>query len=348
MPDSLNPDIQSLQLRLQELHAEEANLKAEIIKKTRILKESRAKLSLFINEVELLKNCLISLQDAESIESIEIQFLNILAPAFELAWIKILDVPDDQRFLSDVENNIQATYLQTPLFRQNEQFGSLIAVKIAQMSFTKSQVQFFSRLSDAISITVDRIQDTKYTALLKEEWQETFIALQHPVALIDQNYDLIQVNQKNDPLHTRKKCYEYLFHRTSPCGGCERGKNFFIDMESKSFEVLSQTIQLPHTPQEVFIHTYVDITEARNIHKKMLETAKAAELGLIGSSIAHEINNPLGGLLSYVQLIKMDLKQDDPYYTDFIELEQTTKRCIEIVRDLLEQSHTLRSGQKPH
>lgn len=349
MPDLSELTLDQLQERLSELSKEESKLKSEVVRKSKGLTESRSKLSGLINDIELLRRCLICLQEAVSVESIETQFLQILSIPFELSWIKILEIPDDQRFITDIEENIHATYLQTPLFRQNEQFGSLVAVKIGKISFTKSQVQFFSQLSDAISITVDRLQDARFTQMLKEEWQETFIALQNPVAIIDQNYDLIQVNQHDDAgtLRTKKKCYEYLFLRHQPCNGCERGKKFFIDTDKKSFEVLSQTIQLPQMPREVFIHAYVDITEERSIHKKMLETAKAAELGLVGSSIAHEINNPLGGLLSYIQLIKMDLPPTDPYFADFIELENATKRCIEIVRSLLEQSQFLRTGQKP-
>ena len=349
MPDLSKLDIDQLRERLSELSKEESKLKSEVVRKSKGLTETRAKLSGLINDIELLRRCLICLQEAESLESLEAQFLQILSIPFELSWIRILEIPDDQRFISDIEDNVHATYLQTPLFRQNEQFGSLVAVKVGKMNFTKSQVQFFSQLSDAISITVDRLEDARFTAMLKEEWQETFIALQHPVAIIDHNYDLLQVNQRDDlgALRIKKKCYEYLFSRHQPCVGCDRGQKFFIDMADKSFEVLSQTIQLPQMSRDVYIHAYVDITEERNIHKKMLETAKAAELGLVGSSIAHEINNPLGGLLSYIQLIKMDLPESDPYFADFVELENATKRCIEIVRHLLEQSQFLRSGQKP-
>ncbi|MFN7903846.1 MAG: histidine kinase dimerization/phospho-acceptor domain-containing protein [Pseudobdellovibrionaceae bacterium] len=349
MPNLPEPSVEELRKTLSDLAMHEAKLNSDIIKKTKGLIESRAKISMLIHDIELLRRCLISLQEAATIEAIESQFLQILSIPFELSWIKILAIPDDQRFISDIEENIKATYLQTPLFRQNEQFGSFIAVKVGKLNFTKSQVQFFSQLSDAISITVDRLEDARLTQMLTEEWQETFISLQHPIALIDRNYDLIQINQREDakPKNYKKKCFEYLFQRSAPCEGCDRGQKFFIDTAEKSYEVSSQIIQLPRTSQEVYVNSYFDITEARNIHRKMLETAKAAELGLVGSSIAHEINNPLGGLLSYIQLIKMDLSKEDPYFKDFVELEDTTKRCVDIVRSLLEQNHFLRTGHRP-
>jgi two-component system NtrC family sensor kinase len=68
-----------------------------------------------------------------------------------------------------------------------------------------------------------------------------------------------------------------------------------------------------------------------------------AELGTIGSSIAHELNNPLGGMLSFLQLIKMDLdsirselgKPAEPWIEDIIEMEKGARRCRDIVQSLL-------------
>jgi signal transduction histidine kinase len=60
-----------------------------------------------------------------------------------------------------------------------------------------------------------------------------------------------------------------------------------------------------------------------------------AELGTIGSSIAHDINNPLGGMLSFLQLIKMDLPKDNPIYGDIIQMESAGMRCKSIVENLL-------------
>ncbi|MNL11020.1 Sporulation kinase A [compost metagenome] len=71
------------------------------------------------------------------------------------------------------------------------------------------------------------------------------------------------------------------------------------------------------------------------MERQILESAKMAELGTIGSSIAHELNNPLGGILSFTQLIKMDMKPDHPLYPDIVEMEAGVQRCKEIVQNLL-------------
>lgn len=71
------------------------------------------------------------------------------------------------------------------------------------------------------------------------------------------------------------------------------------------------------------------------MERQILESAKMAELGTIGSSIAHELNNPLGGILSFTQLIKMDMKPEHPMYQDIVEMEKGVQRCKEIVQNLL-------------
>ena len=60
-----------------------------------------------------------------------------------------------------------------------------------------------------------------------------------------------------------------------------------------------------------------------------------AELGLIGSSIAHELNNPLGGMLNFLQLIKMDLDGNEPWFEDIDEMEKGAQRCRDIIESLL-------------
>src|SRR5690606_14249193 len=63
--------------------------------------------------------------------------------------------------------------------------------------------------------------------------------------------------------------------------------------------------------------------------------SKMAELGTIGSSIAHELNNPLGGMINFLQLIKMDLPKNSPLYDDILQMENAGHRCKEIVENLL-------------
>lgn len=97
------------------------------------------------------------------------------------------------------------------------------------------------------------------------------------------------------------------------------------------------------TETTLLVHLYRDITTSIHYEKRILESAKMAELGTIGSSIAHQLNNPIGGMLSHIQLLLMDVdapgvlnfEGKDELRRELKEMEAGTRRCAEIVRDLL-------------
>ena len=161
----------------------------------------------------------------------------------------------------------------------------------------------------------------------------------------DRNYNIIQYNKAageklTEREHTQnsRKCHAVLYNRETPCPGCQRGSNFRMqskDASPRTFEVYSQSLIIDADKPAVFVNLYHDITHQLKMERQILESAKMAELGTIGSSIAHELNNPLGGILSFTQLIKMDMPGDHPLYPDVLEMEAGVQRCKEIVQNLL-------------
>jgi two-component system NtrC family sensor kinase len=69
--------------------------------------------------------------------------------------------------------------------------------------------------------------------------------------------------------------------------------------------------------------------------RKMTETKKLATLGQLAAGIAHEINNPLGGIVMYSHMLREDLKkQENRENVDKIARE--ADRCKRIVKGLLD------------
>ncbi|HLA26303.1 MAG TPA: PAS domain S-box protein [Syntrophales bacterium] len=71
-------------------------------------------------------------------------------------------------------------------------------------------------------------------------------------------------------------------------------------------------------------------------HLQLASSEKLASLGKLAAGIAHEINNPLGGILIYASLMMEDLPEDDPKRRDLARIVQEAGRCKEIVKSLLE------------
>ena len=84
---------------------------------------------------------------------------------------------------------------------------------------------------------------------------------------------------------------------------------------------------------------YQDLKE---IQKQIVWTEKLASLGKLAATIAHEINNPLAGVLNYIRLIIKQLARNHPSHEKLEDIsrylkimESETARCTEIVKDLL-------------
>ncbi|HEV2205992.1 MAG TPA: ATP-binding protein [Candidatus Acidoferrales bacterium] len=75
-------------------------------------------------------------------------------------------------------------------------------------------------------------------------------------------------------------------------------------------------------------------------HEQMLRTERMASIGKLAAVVAHEINNPLAGILTYAKLLKKrfasraDAAQDDTV-SSLTLIESESRRCGEIVKNLL-------------
>jgi two-component system NtrC family sensor kinase len=82
-------------------------------------------------------------------------------------------------------------------------------------------------------------------------------------------------------------------------------------------------------------------------HLQLVSSEKMASLGKLAAGIAHEINNPLGGILIYSSLLLEDLPETDPKKEDLARIVQEAGRCKEIVKSLLEFAHQTEPRMEP-
>jgi len=63
---------------------------------------------------------------------------------------------------------------------------------------------------------------------------------------------------------------------------------------------------------------------------------KLASIGLLASGIAHELNNPLTGVLTFTSLLRKKMPEGSADAEDLDLVISETKRCASIIRRLLD------------
>jgi two-component system NtrC family sensor kinase len=81
--------------------------------------------------------------------------------------------------------------------------------------------------------------------------------------------------------------------------------------------------------------------------RKVMESERLAVVGQLAADVAHELNNPLQGIVTYAHLLLEKLAPDDPRRPSVEKIVNQATRCTTIIRGLLDFSRPKKPHKRP-
>jgi PAS domain S-box-containing protein len=78
-----------------------------------------------------------------------------------------------------------------------------------------------------------------------------------------------------------------------------------------------------------------DVTEQKRLEDQLLQAQKMEAIGSLAAGVAHDLNNILSGLVSYPDLLLLELPEDSPLRDKVLTIQQSGKKAAAVVQDLL-------------
>lgn len=213
----------------------------------------------------------------------------------------------------------------------------------AQCHAHDNSVKVLGVLEVKVSLAnIDQIVETNVISVVEQSILGTvFIAILIAILInIFVNKPIKKINAGIEELSNGNLDYKIILDSKDELGNVAVQ---FNDMAAKLDKAYKEIKDWNETLNERIIEK---TEELKSVYNQVIQIEKLASLGKLSATVAHELNNPLEGILTYSKLISKKIKkeQKESEFTNilnFLELiSDESARCGKIVKDLLLFSHS--------
>ena len=220
-------------------------------------------------------------------------------------------------------------------------------------------------LSD-LNVHLENIVDERTLALKRsrDDIQAIFDAVTDIIVVKDLDSNIEMANRSAAAVFNRghdgivgEKCYRLFWGGDSPCPGCPISETL-VNKRSASTEVTNihngEVFDLSIFPvidekgkvQKVIEYAKV-VTPQKRLENKVIQMEKLSTLGSLVGEIAHQINNPLVGVVNTAQLALMQVEEGSLLKEDLKGIEKAGIECKRIIRKFLDFTRPARFKLSP-
>jgi PAS domain S-box-containing protein len=152
---------------------------------------------------------------------------------------------------------------------------------------------------------------------LSQEFQALLNAITDSLILLSPDLKVLWANNYQSCCSTRKACsvgerhcYELCKNRSAPCDDCPALRSFQsgrVETQVSTNEGRYLSVRAFPILNEGTVHNVImvisDITEKMSLQAEILQARHLAALGELAAGLAHEINNPINGIINYAQIL---------------------------------------------
>jgi two-component system, NtrC family, sensor kinase len=240
-----------------------------------------------------------------------------------------------------------------PLVTKEQAVGILVYSDDSRVrKFTNEEILRAETLAHQAAIALENASLFQVVSRSQKEWETTFDAMQDCVSVHDTTGKVIRANValarrlKTIPQKViGRYCSEIYSPEGSglnPCRHTHTLKASSFSVEEIALPVMGGTFQISVSPWydknnrlAGSIHVAKDISNEKLLQQQLIQSEKLSAIGELISGIAHELNNPLTGVMGYSQLLQLRKDLDERAKENLLKINNLALRCQKIVQNLL-------------
>jgi len=191
----------------------------------------------------------------------------------------------------------------------------------------------------------------------RDKFQGVLSAIGEKMYIVNKNYEIDYQNEILDVLHGNRvgeKCFRTYLQSDTPCSFCSSEKATSLKSIDHTESLINdrnyELVFAPFKDIDGNFKTIVlwrDITEKRRYEAEAARAGYLASIGELAAGVAHEINNPISGIISIAEVLRDEDTENKNYCKLYNQIIKESDRVAIIVRKLLEFSRDRNEDPMP-